>query len=379
MNISQISRLAASALVVGAMTVSSVAASVTAKSWGKLNGKQVTLYTLTNANGVHASITNYGGTLTSLYVPDRHGKLGDVVLGYNSLAPYVKDVGATYFGALIGRYGNRIAKGTFTLDDKTYHIFINNPPNTLHGGKVGFNKRVWDATPRQTKNGPTLTLTYLSKDGEENYPGNLKVKVVYTLTNDNGLKIDYTAKTDKDTVVNLTNHSYFALGGPGDGTILGEKLYINANKYSPIDQYFIPTGDPAPVAGTPFDFRKPTAIGARINQDNEQLHFAKGYDHNFIINRKKAGDLELAVRATDPKTGKVMEVWTDQLGVQFYSGNFLNGKNVGKGNKPYQLHYGFALETQHFPDSPNEPSYPTTELKPGQTFHSTTIYKFLAK
>jgi len=354
----------------------SVSASISAKSWGKADGKAVSLYTLTNSKGLVAKITNFGGTVTSLLVPDKSGKLVDVVLGYDALKEYKANQGGTYFGALIGRYGNRIAKGHLVVDGKAYQLFINNKPNTLHGGKVGFNERVWTATPEQTPDGPSLTLTYLSPDGEENFPGNLTVKVVYTLLNTNGLKIDYTATTDKDTNINLTNHSYFNLDGAGTSTILDHKLTINADKYTPVDSTSIPLGKLAGVAGTPFDFRTAHTIGSRINETNEQLGFGKGYDHNWVLNSPVSGDVKKAVTVVGPKTGIVMEVLTDQPGVQFYSGNFLKGDIIGKKGLAYDHRAGLALETQHFPDSPNEPSYPTTLLKPGVTFHSTTIYHF---
>jgi aldose 1-epimerase len=356
---------------------SSVAASISSKSWGKVDGKAVTLYTLTNSNGMLAKITNYGGTVTSLLVPDKNGKLVDVVLGYDKLKPYTINEGGTYFGALIGRYGNRIAKGHLVIDGKSYQLFINNKPNSLHGGKVGYNERVWTAeSAKETADGPSLTLTYLSPDGEENYPGNLSITVVYTLLNSNGLKIDYTAKTDKDTVLNLTNHAYFNLDGAGAPTILDHELTVNADKYTPVDSTSIPLGKLAPVAGTPFDFRTPHTIGARIDAKNEQLGFGKGYDHNFVLNRTKDGDIEQAVKVVGPTTGIVMNVLTDQPGVQFYSGNFLKGDIIGKDGKSYKHRSAFALETQHFPDSPNQPSYPTTLLKPGQVYHHVTIYSF---
>ena len=348
---------------------------VTSQSWGTADGKAVRLYTLTNAHGMQVKITNYGGTVTSILVPDRRGRLGDVALGYDSLAPYEKNLGGTYTGALIGRYGNRIARGRFTLDGTTYKLAINNKPNSLHGGKVGFNQRVWTAKPLPGRHGAGLALSYVSPDGEENYPGTLTVKVVYRLLDDNALRIDYTATTDKDTVVNLTNHAYFNLNGAGSGPILGTEMRINADRYTPIDKTSIPLGPLAPVAGTPFDFRRPHRIGARINADNPQLKNGQGYDHNFVL-RQPGHALILAARAYSPQSGRVLSVYTDQPGVQFYSGNFLAATDIGKGGKPYVRRSGFCLETQHFPDSPNEPTYPTTELKPGQVFHSTTIDRF---
>ena len=359
-------------------TVASAASdSIAVKPWGAASdGKAISLYILTNSHGLKVKITNFGGTVTSLLVPDKKGRLGDIALGYDSPVSYEKNVGGTYFGALIGRYANRIAKGHLVVDGKAYQLYINNKPNSLHGGKVGFNERVWTATPAETPDGPSLSLTYLSPDGEENYPGNLNVTVVYTLLNTNGLKIDYTATTDADTVVNLTNHTYFNLDGAGNGTILGHRVTINADRYTPVDSTSIPLGPLAKVAGTPFDFRTPHTIGQRIGDKNEQLELGKGYDHNFVLNRAKAGDLELAARVVGPISGRILEVYTTQPGVQLYTGNFLNGTEIGKGGAVYKRRYAFCLETQHFPDSPNEPSYPTTLLTPGQTYHEVTIYKF---
>lgn len=332
------------------------------------DGTPVSLYTLRNANGVEARICNYGGLVISLKVPDRNGNFGDVVLGYDNLADYIKD--SPYFGALIGRYGNRIAKGHFTLDGKTYTLAVNNGVNALHGGLKGFDKVVWHV---DSATGNTLALSYVSKDGEEGYPGTLTVKAVYQITPDNSLRLDYTATTDKDTVVNLTQHSYFNLAGHGD--ILGHQVYIPADRYTPVDSTLIPTGELAPVEGTPFDFRKPTAIGARINADNEQLKFGGGYDHNWVIN-KKAGELGLMARVHEPTTGRIMEVYSTEPGLQFYSGNFLDGTLTGKGGWVYQHRNAFAMEPQHFPDSPNQPNFPSVVLHPGDTYHNTIIYHF---
>jgi aldose 1-epimerase len=337
------------------------------------DGQEVDLYKLTNKNGVEASIMNYGGVVVSLKAPDRSGKLDDVVLGFDTLDGYLKP--NPYFGALIGRYGNRIAKGKFKLDGVEYTLAKNNGENALHGGLKGFDKVVWKARDVSTSEAPALELTYLSKDGEEGYPGNLSVTVVYSLNDKNELKIDYSATTDKDTVVNLTNHSYFNLAGQGEGDILGHLLMLNADKFTPIDAGLIPTGELRSVAGTPFDFRQPTAIGARINQKDEQLVRGKGYDHNFVLNGT-AGTMRLAARVLEPKSGRVLEVETVEPGIQFYSGNFLDGTITGKGGKVYQQRYGFCLETQHFPDSPNKPSFPSTVLKPGERYHTTTIYRF---
>ncbi len=350
---------------------------VTSKPWGKTpDGKRVSLYTLTNAKGAHATITTYGGIVTTLYVPDKSGKLGDIVLGYDNLKGYITNVGNPYFGAIIGRYGNRIAKGKFTLDGKTYTLAINNPPNHLHGGNKGFDKVVWMGSPVRAKGGAGVALSYLSKDGEEGYPGNLKVKVVYTLTDDNSLKVEYTATTDKDTVVNLTHHSYFNLDGAGKGDILGTKLTIAADKYTPIDVTAIPTGELASVAGTPFDFRTPVPIGKRINDKNEQLKNGNGYDHNFVLDGTGLRKVAETVAST---SGRVMDVWTTEPGLQFYTSNYLDGSAIGKGRMPYKRRYAFCLEAQDFPDSPNEASFPSAELKPGETYTQTTVYKFRAK
>jgi aldose 1-epimerase len=340
------------------------------------DGVSVSIYTMKNSKGMEARITNYGGILVSLLVPDKSGRLDDVVLGYDSLPSYIKN--NPYFGCLVGRYGNRIAKGIFALDGKEYSLAVNNGANTLHGGLKGFDKVVWDAREQKGKAGQSLVLTYLSKDGEEGYPGNLHVKVVYTLTENNELKIDYTATTDKATVVNLTHHSYFNLAGAGKGDILSHELMINAEKFTPIDSGLIPTGELKDVGGTPFDFTKATPIGSRINADDQQIKYGKGYDHNFVLNRKGKG-LSLAARAEEKTTGRVMEVLTTEPGVQFYSGNFLDGTNIGKGGIPYNFRYGFCLETQHFPDSPNKPEFPSTVLKPGKTYSTSTVYKFSVK
>jgi aldose 1-epimerase len=309
----------------------------------------------------------------SLKVPDSKGALGDIVLGFDSLDGYLAD--NPFFGALVGRYGNRIAKGHFTLDGKEYTLPINNGANALHGGLKGFDKHIWTAKPGQGKDGQTLELTYVSKDGEEGYPGTLTATVTYTLTNANELRIHYQATTDKPTVLNLTNHSYFNLAGAGNGDILGHELMLNADKFTPVDKGLIPTGELRPVDGTPFDFRKATAIGARINADDEQIKLGGGYDHNFVLNGQ-AGTMRLAARATEPKSGRVLEVSTTEPGVQFYTGNFLDGTLHGKGGKVYNKRYGFCLETQHYPDSPNKPSFPSTVLRPGQKYDTTTVFKF---
>ena len=350
--------------------------SLTSASFGNTPaGVPARLYTLRNRHGMEAHITNYGGIITYLTAPDRDGHYADVVLGYDSLAGYSK--GTAYFGALIGRYGNRIAHGKFTLDGVAYKLATNNGPNALHGGVVGFDRVVWEVAEAQvTQEGPRLALTYLSRDGEEGYPGNLNVRAVYTLTEDNTLRLDYTATTDKDTIVNLTQHSYFNLRGHGD--ILGHVLEIPASRFTPVDSTLIPTGQLERVAGTPFDFRQPAAIGARIGAADEQLKNGKGYDHNWVLD-KPAGALGLVARVYDPETGRVLEISSTEPGVQFYSGNFLDGSSVGKGGWAYALHEGLALEPQHFPDSPNRSNFPSVVLKPGQTYRNTIVYKLSAR
>jgi aldose 1-epimerase len=340
------------------------------------DGEAVDIYTLKNRRGAEARITTYGGAVVSLKVPDRAGKFDDVVLGFDDIEGYLKTT--TYIGSLVGRYANRIARGRFTLNGTEYKLATNNGENHLHGGVRGFDKVVWKARPVAARGGQALELTYLSKDGEEGYPGNLNVRVVYTLTNANELKIDYHATTDKDTVVNLTQHNYYNLAGQGNGDILGHQLMINASRFTPTDAGAIPTGELRPVRGTPFDFTRPTAIGARIEQDEEQLKLGKGYDHNFVINGRN-GVLRLAARVSEPTTGRVMEVWTTEPGMQLYTGNYLDGTDIGKGGKPYRHRYGFCLETQHYPDSPNRPAFPSTVLRKGGRFRSTTVYKFSAR
>ena len=342
------------------------------KPFGKApDGSEVNLYTLRNNKGAEVGICNYGGLVIFLKVPDRSGKFADVVLGYDNLPDYIKDT--PYFGALIGRYGNRIAKGKFTLDGKEYTLPVNNGPNARHGGLKGFDKVVWEPKFLASRVGPSLELVYVSKDGEEGYPGTLSVKAIYTLTDDNALMLDYVASTDKDTVINLTHHSYFNLAGKGD--ILNHQVMMPADKFTPVDVTLIPTGELKPVGGTPFDFRTPTAIGARIGQEDEQLKFGGGYDHNWVIN-KPMGQLGLMARVYEPTSGRVMEVWSTDPGLQFYSGNFLDGKNKGKGGWVYKYRNGFCMEPQHYPDSPNQPNFPSVVLKPGQTYRNTIIYKF---
>jgi aldose 1-epimerase len=360
-------------LLAGCASVSKSGGTISEAPFGKnLDGQPVEIYTLQNGNGMSARIMTYGGIVQSLTAPDKNGNYGDVVLGYDTLDGYLTN--SPYFGALIGRYGNRIARGHFTLDGVNYTLATNNGVNSLHGGLKGFDKVVWTAKPMQTADGPALLLTYVSRDGEEGYPGLLLVTAVYTLTRDNSLRLEYTATTDKDTVVNLTQHSYFNLRGSGD--ILGHVVYLNADRFTPVDGTLIPNGELRPVAGTPFDFRNPTAIGTRIGQDDEQLKFGNGYDHNWVIS-KPMGQMGLMARVTEPATGRVMEVWSAEPGLQFYSGNFLDGTIVGKSGHVYQFRNAIAMEPQHYPDSPNHPNFPTVVLKPGDTYHNTIIYKFL--
>ena len=339
------------------------------------DGQQVDLYTLTNSHGIEVQVINFGGIITSIRVPDRDGKVADIALGFDNLEGYLEN--KPYFGAIIGRYANRIANGKFTLDGKEYVLAKNNGTNSLHGGIKGFNKVVWTAEPFHEPQGEGVKLTYLSKDGEEGYPGNLKVKVSYTLTDKNELIIDYEATTDKATPINLTNHSYFNLAGEGNGDVLAHQLQLNAESFTPIDKNLIPTGKIQPVKGTPLDFTQTTAIGARINDPYEQLVIAHGYDHNFVVNRKKDG-LQFAARVHEPKSGRVLEVYTTQPGIQLYTGNFLDGTVVGKHGHAYKQREAFCLETQHYPDSPNHPGFPNTILRPGHAFHSQTVFKFSA-
>jgi aldose 1-epimerase len=365
------------AMVASSLTLFAAEEGITKRPFGKTaDGVAVHLYTLCNAKGMEVAITNYGGIVLSLKVPDRQGSLDDVVLGYDTLAEYIAD--NPYFGAIIGRYGNRIGRGKFTLDGQEYTLAQNNNENHLHGGMKGFDKVVWKAKGILGDKGPGLVLTYTSRDGEEGYPGNLDVSVTYIVTQENELRIHYVATADKPTPVNLTNHSYFNLAGQGIGNILGHELTLCADRFTPVDEGLIPTGQLRPVEGTPMDFRKPVAIGARVDQEDEQLGFGGGYDHNWVLN-KPAGELALAARVYEPKRGRVMEVFTTEPGIQFYCGNFLDGSNVGKGGKVYRHRYGFCLETQHFPDSPNKPAFPSTVLRPGEEYSTTTVYKFSAK
>jgi aldose 1-epimerase len=339
---------------------------------GEQDGKKVELFTLKNSTGMAVQITNFGGKIVSLWVPDKNGKYDDIVMGYSTLPEYLK-TGEIYFGSLIGRYGNRIGNAKFTLHDSVYQLAANNGPNHLHGGVKGYNNVVWDAVQNDES---TLLLSYLSHDGEEGYPGNLQVNVTYELTDDNELKIEYKATTDKATPLNLTSHSFFNLKGAGNGDVLDHVLQINAAQYTPVDNGLIPTGEIAPVEGTPFDFRTPVAIGARIKEDNQQLKFGNGYDQNWVLATPVDSTLTLAARVLEPATGRVMEVLTNEPGIQFYSGNFLTGKVTGKYGKVYPFRGALCLETQHYPDSPNKPEFPSCILEPGKEYYSVCVYKF---
>ena len=346
--------------------------SIQRASFGKMpDGTAVSVFTLKNAGGIELRAIGYGGIITSLKTPDRHGRLDDIVLGFDRLEDYLGD--HPFFGAIIGRYGNRIAKGRFTLDGQTYKLATNNGANHLHGGVRGFDRVLWNVEPIAGKN--ALSFTRTSADGEEGYPGNLRVQVTYTLTDANEMIVDYTATTDKPTIVNLTQHSYFNLAGQASGDILGHQLMLNAGRYTPVDATLIPTGERATVAGTPFDFRRPTSIGARIDDPHPQLKHAGGYDHNWVLNRS-GGGLQLAGRVTEPNSGRVMTIRTTEPGIQFYSGNFLDGKLTGKGGAQYKHRAGFCLETQHFPDSPNQRQFPSTTLRPGSAYRTTTVFTF---
>jgi aldose 1-epimerase len=341
-------------------------------------GKPIEMVTLKNANGMEVQAISYGAIITSIKAPDRAGKVADVVLGFDQSNQYFAEPTPPYFGAVVGRYGNRIANGAFALDFKKYVLAKNNGPNHLHGGNKGFDKVLWSVATKNAAEGASAIFTRTSPDGEEGYPGNLDVRVTYTLTDKNALIVDFHATTDKPTVVNLTQHTYFNLAGEGSGDILGHQLTLNADRYTPVGDTLIPTGQLAPVAGTPFDFRKATVIGARIEQDNVQLKNGKGYDHNWVLNRKGTG-VEPAAVLTDPKSGRTLEIATTEPGIQFYSGNFLDGTIKGKGGHVYGLRSGLCLETQHFPDSPNHKNFPSTELRPGKAYDSRTVFTFSAK
>ena len=373
--------LLALALVAMGVTASDASGrrpTITNAPFGTLaDGTKVDVYTLTNSHGMEVKILTYGGILQSIRVPDRRHRFTNVTLGFDNLADYVAK--SPYFGSITGRYANRIALGRFSLNGTTYQLAINNPPNSLHGGNVGFDKRVWAAATKKDRHSVALALTYTSPNGEENYPGTLANKVTYTLTNKNEIRMDYRARlvgnSNLSTIINLTNHAYWNLAGEGSSDIYGHKLRLVASHYTPVDPTLIPTGEIASVSGTPLDFRRSTAIGARIRNGHEQLVIGRGYDHNWVLDRKGSG-LELAARVVEPRSGRVLEVITDQPGIQFYSGNFLDGTLVGTSGRMYRQGDGFALETQHYPDSPNHPNFPSTVLRPGETYKTTTIYKF---
>lgn len=334
----------------------------------------IMLYTLKNSNGVTVKVTNYGAIITSIVVPDRDGEMGDIALGYDSVEGYMNAVDKPYLGAVVGRYGNRIAEGKFTIDGEEYELAVNNGANHLHGGVIGFDKVVWDAKPVGEN---SLELTYLAKDMEEGYPGNLQCKVTYTLTDDDELKVRYEAVTDKPTHANLTQHTYFNLKGEGNGTILDHELMLNAKQFTPVDEGLIPTGKLVDVAGGPFDFTTAKAIGRDIEEADEQLNFGGGYDHNWVLDKGgKPGAMTLAARLSEASTGRVVEVFTTEPGIQFYCGNFLDGRLKGKSGQPYVFRGGLCLETQHYPDTPNQPNFPTTLLKPGEKYDTTTVFKF---
>jgi aldose 1-epimerase len=345
---------------------------------GMHKGKPTALYTLKNSQGMIAQITNFGAKIVSIYVPDRNGDFADVVLGYESIEGYIK--GNPYFGAICGRYANRIATGRFVIDGVTYQLPVNNGPNSLHGGPEGFNNQVFDARGViSTADGEQVEMVYVSREGEMGYPGTLTLKVTYTVTGNNELRLDYEATTDKATHLNICSHSFFNLAGEGNGDILDHELSINADKFTPVSDVLIPTGEFKAVEGTPMDFRKPEIVGKRIDDDFDQLVFGKGYDHNWVINSKKAGELTLASVCTDPGSNRTMEVYTTQPGMQLYTGNWLDGSDKGKGGKSYGMRSALCLETQNYPDSPNKPGFPSTLLRPGEVYKNTCMYKFSVK
>lgn len=369
----------------GAAAIASSNGSVEASTFGRLpDGRQVDVYRLTNANGIELQVTNYGGIILSLKTPDVDGEFDDIALGFDSIDAYLSDTyrqANPYFGAIIGRYGNRIAGGQFSLNGDTYSLATNDGNNHLHGGDQGFDKVLWQAEPFENEAGIGLVLRYTSEDGEEGYPGKLETEVTYTLTDDDELMVDYRAVTDKATPINLTQHSYFNLKGEGSDTILDHQLMINAPEFTPVNDSLIPTGERRAVEGTPFDFTQATSIGERIEQNNEQLEFGGGYDHNFVLARDsaEADELVVAARVWEPQSGRMVEIATTEPGIQFYSGNFLNGDLTGKQGEAYEHRSGFALETQHFPDSPNQEVFPSTILEPGDTYRSRTVYRFSAQ
>lgn len=349
---------------------------ISLRPFGKTrDGQFVTLFTLDNGHGLRVEVMDYGATIVKLFTPDRRGRSADVALGFGTLREYEKK--SPYFGCIAGRFANRIAKGTYKLGSKTYHAAINNGPNSLHGGKVGFDKVLWHAEPAFPKGQPAIKFTYLSADGEEGFPGNLKITMWYLLSKKNGLVIDYQAVTDRTTVINLTNHTYFNLKGEGRGDILDHVLTLGARLYTPVDETQIPIGELEPVNGTPFDFTKPHTLGERVNSDDIQLLRGNGYDHNFVLNSQD-GKAAKAATVFEPKTGRIMEVFTTEPGIQLYTGNFLDGP-IGKSGKPYKRRSGLCLECQHYPDSPNQPNFPTTTLKKGEIYSQVTEYRFSAK
>jgi len=345
---------------------------------GKHKGKATALFSLKNKNGLVVQITNFGAKIVSIYVPDRNGKFNDIVLGYDTIDGYIK--GNPYFGAICGRYANRIANGKIIIEGKTYQLPVNNGPNSLHGGPEGFNNQMFDAKGIiKSKDSEAIEMFYISKDGEMGYPGNLSLKVTYTLTNNNELKLDYEATTDKTTYVNIASHSFFNLAGEGNGDILNHELTLNADRFTPVSDVLIPSGELRAVSGTPMDFTKPKLLGKSINEKYDQLDYGKGYDHNWVINKEKAGELTLAASCYESKSGRVMEVHTTQPGVQLYTGNWLNGSDKGKGGHAYDMRSALCLETQNFPDSPNKPAFPSTLLKPGEVYRQTCVHKFYVK
>ena len=366
--------------VIGALNAETSSAhtspSITSEAWGSTAEGQVTRYTLTNGRGMRVRILNYGGILQSIEVPDRRGRNANVTLGFNNLADYVAK--SPYFGCITGRYANRIANGQFTLNGEVHELPINNPPNSLHGGTTGFDKHIWTTTPFNRNGEVGLVMRFTSPDDDQGYPGTLRTTVTYTLTRSNSIRMDYQATTDKATVVNLTNHAYWNLAGEGSGSADDHVVYLNAKRYTPVDSTLIPTGALDPVAGTPMDFTRPTPIGARIRDSFGQLVIGRGYDHNWVLDRRDntLTRLELAARVTEPASGRVLTVYTTEPGIQFYTGNFLDGTLYGTSGRAYRQGDGFALETQHYPDSPNHPSFPSTVLNPGHTYRTTTIYQF---
>ncbi len=355
--------------------VNARAGSITSAPYGTLpDGRQVDIYTMRNANGITVKFLSLGGCIAEIDIPDRNGDPGNIVLGHDSLQGYNSNVG--YFGAIVGRFANRIAKGAFALDGQTYHLPINNGANSIHGGTSEFNLQIWQVTPTSTASGASAALAYTSPDGQDGYPGTLTVQVIYTLDDSDTLRIDYQASTDKPTVVNLTNHSYFNLDGNGSGSALRQLLQINADSYTPTDANQIPTGEIAGVAGTPMDFRVPRPIDSRIRAPFPQIVLAHGYDHNWVLNKTHPGELSFAARAYSPNTGRILEVYTTEPGVQVYTGNFLQGNLIGSAHTLYRQGDGYTFETQHFPDAPNQPAFPSTTLNPGEVLHSTTLFRF---